>query len=135
MNRFAVRRSGFVAATWMFAAWLILALPKGSSQTPPAAQPGGSAASANIENGKKLYRSVGCWACHGYEGQGSIAGVRIGPLAVPAPSAVAYVRHPRGQMPPYTAKALKDSDLLDIFAFLQTIPKPPPVKDIPLLNE
>jgi mono/diheme cytochrome c family protein len=47
----------------------------------------------------------------------------------------AYVRHPAGGMPPYTPKVLSDSQIDDIYAFLKTIPAPPPVKDIPLLNE
>ena len=39
-----------------------------------------------------------------------------------------------GQMPPYETKAISDSDLTDIYAFLQSVPKPPNPKDIPLLN-
>jgi hypothetical protein len=38
-------------------------------------------------------------------------------------------------MPPYTAKAVSDQDVVDIYAFLQTIPAPPPAKSIPLLNQ
>jgi hypothetical protein len=37
-------------------------------------------------------------------------------------------------MPPYTAKVLNDKDLADIYAFLVSRKTPPPVKDIPLLN-
>jgi ubiquinol-cytochrome c reductase cytochrome c subunit len=46
-----------------------------------------------------------------------------------------YVRHPSGGMPPYTSKVLSDAEIDDIYAFLKTIPAPPPVKDIPLLNQ
>jgi hypothetical protein len=38
-------------------------------------------------------------------------------------------------MPPYSAKALPDQDLADIYAFLKSIPMPPKGKDIPLLNK
>jgi cytochrome c1 len=38
-------------------------------------------------------------------------------------------------MPPYTAKVVSDQDLADIYAFLQSVKQPPPVKDIPLLNK
>ncbi len=38
-------------------------------------------------------------------------------------------------MPPYTDKAVSDSELADIHAFLRTLPQPPAVKDIPLLND
>jgi hypothetical protein len=38
-------------------------------------------------------------------------------------------------MPPYTAKAVPDSNLADIFAYLQTLPVSPSSKEIPLLIE
>jgi hypothetical protein len=38
-------------------------------------------------------------------------------------------------MPPYTAKVASDQDLADIYAFLLTIPAPPTVNTIPLLND
>jgi hypothetical protein len=37
-------------------------------------------------------------------------------------------------MPPYTEKVVSDQELADIFAYVQSIPKPPDVKTIPLLN-
>lgn len=93
-----------------------------------------AASAGNAENGKKIFSKVGCWECHGFVGQGG-AGARIGPPPLALPAFLAYVRHPKGQMPPYEAKAISDLDLTDIFAFLQSVPKPPPVKNIPLLNE
>jgi hypothetical protein len=36
-------------------------------------------------------------------------------------------------MPPYTSKLVTDAQLVDIHAFLASIP--PPAKDIPLLNQ
>ena len=38
-------------------------------------------------------------------------------------------------MPPYTSKVVSDSEMADIYAFLQSLPQPPAVKDIPLLND
>jgi cytochrome c553 len=38
-------------------------------------------------------------------------------------------------MPPYTAKVASDQDLADIRAFLATMPEPPPLKSIPILNQ
>jgi mono/diheme cytochrome c family protein len=35
-----------------------------------------------------------------------------------------YVRAPRQQMPPYTDRILSDADLADIYAFVQSRPKP-----------
>jgi hypothetical protein len=37
-------------------------------------------------------------------------------------------------MPPYTAKIVSDQQAADIFAFLQSLPKPPAVETIPLLR-
>ena len=34
-------------------------------------------------------------------------------------------------MPPYVEKVLGDQDVRDIYAYLATIPQPPPLKDIP----
>jgi hypothetical protein len=47
---------------------------------------------------------------------------------------VSFVRTTSGTMPPYSAKILSDDDLSDIYAYLQSIPKPPDAKSIPLLN-
>jgi ubiquinol-cytochrome c reductase cytochrome c subunit len=46
-----------------------------------------------------------------------------------------YVRQPSGEMPPYTVKVVTDAQLADIYAFLRTVPQPPPVDSIPLLKE
>jgi mono/diheme cytochrome c family protein len=48
---------------------------------------------------------------------------------------IAYVRHPAGAMPPYTSKVISDAELTDIRAFLASLPAPPPLKSIPLLNQ
>ena len=90
----------------------------------------------NAENGKRLFNKYGCYECHGHEGQGStMAGPRIGPDPVPLSVMLTYVRKPTGEMPPYTDKVVSDKDLADIHAFLESLPHPPPVKSIPLLNQ
>jgi mono/diheme cytochrome c family protein len=98
-----------------------------AAQTKPA--PG------NPENGKKLFTSFGCYQCHGREGQGGAAGPRLAPKPIPLVALNAYVRHPSGAMPPYTAKVASDGDLADVHAFLGTIKSPEPVASIPLLNQ
>jgi ubiquinol-cytochrome c reductase cytochrome c subunit len=95
------------------------------------AQESGNA--GNAENGKRLFVEEGCYQCHGYAGQGGGAGPRIAPRA--ATAGIQYVRRPTGVMPPYTTKVLPDKELADIRAFLGTIQPPPPVKNIPLLNQ
>jgi mono/diheme cytochrome c family protein len=44
------------------------------------------------------------------------------------------VRKPAG-MPAYSAKVMSDAELADVRAYLATIPAPPPVNTIPLLNQ
>jgi hypothetical protein len=55
------------------------------------------------------------------------------PLAWPAFQA--WVRTTSGDMPPYTQKVLSDQELIDIYAHLQSVPKSPDYKTIPLLNQ
>ena len=94
-----------------------------------------AASKGDVKNGKRLYVSYGCYQCHGREGQGSSAtGPRLGPKPIPLQAFVSYVRRPTGQMPPYTTKVVPDSELADIHAFLESLPQPPPLKSIPLLN-
>jgi len=93
--------------------------------------------SANATKGQHLFMSYGCYECHGNEGQGSTqtAGSRIGPIEIPFAPFVAYIRQPTAQMPPYTAKAVSDADLADIYAFLVSRPHSTPAKSIQLLNQ
>ena len=93
-----------------------------------------AAKGADAENGKKLFTNDGCYECHGYVGQGGGAGPRIAPKPIPFAAFSKYVRHPTNQMPPFTAKVVSDKDLADIYAYLESIPQPPPAKDLPLLK-
>jgi ubiquinol-cytochrome c reductase cytochrome c subunit len=89
----------------------------------------------NAENGKRIFNKIGCYQCHGHEGQGSVmTGPRIAPDPVPFEVLAGYVRKPTGEMPPYTAKVVSDQELADIYAFLQSRPHPPSAKNIPGLK-
>lgn len=95
------------------------------------------AVAASAERGKTAYIQNGCWQCHGTMGQGSImtsGGKRLAPDPMPWEAFSAFVRSTNRSMPPYSEKILSDGDLADIYAFLQSIPKPPDVKNLPLLN-
>jgi len=92
-----------------------------------------AAAQGNAANGKKVFMKQMCYRCHGTDGQGG-AGPRLAPKPVSTEQLTKYVRNPTGQMPPYTTQ-VTDAELADIRAYLATIPAPPPVKDIPLLNQ
>jgi len=87
------------------------------------------------EAGKRLYMKNGCYQCHGTVGQGTIAGVRIGPPPLSAEGVIRYVRRPAGQMPAFTEKVMSDREITDVYAFLKMIPPPKPSKDVPLLND
>ena len=94
-----------------------------------------AAPAGNAEEGKKLFASVGCYQCHGYEAQGGSAGPRLAPRPIPYAQLMKYVRHPTGEMPPFTEKTVKDAELTDIYAFLRSQPAPPDVDKIPLLKQ
>jgi mono/diheme cytochrome c family protein len=100
------------------------------AQTPTstAAAPTGDAV-----NGKKIFDKYGCYQCHDHDAKGG-AGARLVPNPVPFAVFSHYVRQPKGEMPPYTSKVVSDQELADIYAFLKTIPAPPPAKSIPILN-
>ena len=89
----------------------------------------------NATNGRTLLLKIGCYQCHGNEGQGGAAGSRIGRSPMLAfRNFVTYVRAPRGEMPPYTEKVVAEKDLADIYASLSSLPPAPAVESIPLLK-
>ncbi len=107
----------------VFAAAVTL-LPAQGTTTPP----------GNAENGKKLWVKDNCYTCHGYDGHGG-AGAKLAPKPIPQAAFIAIVRHPPASgMPTFSEKVIPDSDLRDMWAYLNSIPAPKAVKDIPLLN-
>jgi len=97
----------------------------------------GGALAASAEKGKTAFIQNGCWQCHDYNGQGSVAtsnGKVIARTQLPLDAFMSFVRTTNGQMPPYRAPVISDGDLGDIYAYLQSLPEPKAVSDIPLLN-
>ncbi|WP_158271660.1 cytochrome c [Limnohabitans sp. 2KL-1] len=88
----------------------------------------------SAESGKQAYFKNGCWGCHGFVGQGGIAGPKLAPEPKPIEYIQAFVRHTKGPMPPYSEKILSNQELVDIHAYLKSIQKGPDYKSIPLLN-
>ncbi len=114
----------------------------GTSSTTQVAQSGG-APQGRADNGRQLFKKVGCYECHGTEAQGSLAstewtsGPRLGPNPAPFRLFTRYVRHaPKAPqiMPPYTTKVLSDQDLADIYAFLQSVRPSVPIDEVPVLE-
>ena len=87
------------------------------------------------EKGKQLFVKNGCWQCHGFVGQGGIAGPRIAPDPMPLEAMSNFVRNSSRAMPPYREAVLSDADLKEIHAYLVSVPKPADPKSIPLLNQ
>jgi mono/diheme cytochrome c family protein len=117
MNRLFVR---------YFAAGVLLGLPGLAwvADAPPSA-----------ERGRELYMNTGCVHCHGSLGQGSAAGKRLAPNALPAPAIAAFIRATSTTMPAYSEKLLSDADVADIAAFLASIPSSAKAADIAALRD
>ena len=116
---------------------ITLAAHVGTWQAPasPASpgQPSAAAPAGDAEKGKALFVKNGCYQCHNYEGHGGAAGARLAPNPLAFRAFVTYVRSPRGDMPPYTAKVMSEQDLADVHAYLRSRPRPAAVSSIPLL--
>jgi mono/diheme cytochrome c family protein len=90
----------------------------------------------NAENGKKLYATYYCWACHGSLGRAGGAAPAITPSTRTDMELITYLRKPAGNMPPYTSKVISEQELADIAAYMRSIPSgTPDPKTIPLLQE
>ena len=142
MKIFACRTEKFASAVAalavVFLSGLALtgpALPNAKAQE-KAAEPKASATPAgNAARGKAFFTNYGCYHCHGTAAQGEGAtGPRLAPRPIPFTEFLHQLRQPSAEMPPYTAKVTPDSQVADIYAFLQTLPAPPKLADVPLLK-
>ena len=106
------------------------------ANNPPPTSP----VTGNAANGKSLYYSYGCYACHGYNGEtGARPFVgRWGNLAT-EPGFLAFLRGranvaplvPSTSMPNFSEGSLPDKQAKDIYAYIRTFKStaPPDVKD------
>jgi mono/diheme cytochrome c family protein len=89
----------------------------------------------NAARGKQLYMSTGCYQCHGTSGEGGgNAGPRVAPYPMPYEGFLMQVRKPRARMPFYTEVVMPEKDVVDIYAYLLSIPKGKAVDEIPMLK-
>lgn len=95
------------------------------------------ALAADAARGKTAYIHNGCWQCHDFAGEGvsTSGGKVLARTALPLDAFKIFVRTTDGAMPPYRQAVLSDDDLADIYAYLQSLPAPKAVNEIPLLNE
>lgn len=84
-------------------------------------------------HGQQLFNSLGCTACHGQQGEGLI-GPTIAQTDLPLSTVVRQYRAPYQNMPPFGRDQLSETDIADIYAFLQTLPSPQAVVPSVLAN-
>lgn len=108
--------------------WTLSATPAWSDEPGESREPGD-----DVEEGLALYVSQQCWQCHGYEGQGGVAGVRLAPTLLTFEAFARLVRF-TNLMPAYSPKVLSDEQLRLIYAYVRSIPEPPPLEEIPELD-
>jgi mono/diheme cytochrome c family protein len=102
---------------------------------PAKAMPAPLAPTGSATRGKLIFVKVGCYECHDYAGEGSVfTGPSLSPNPLPYPAFAAQVRFPRQYMPKYPVKYLSDRQLADIYAYVLSLPPPPPLKSLPLLT-
>lgn len=122
----------------------ILNAQRGGGGPLPNNPPPTSPVTGNAANGKGLYYSYGCYACHGYNGEtGARAFVgRWGNLATEQ-AFITFLRGranvaplpPSTSMPNFSEASMSDKQAKDIYAYIRTFKSTaPPLKDIPTLN-
>lgn len=100
-----------------------------------AADPKPAPAAGGADEGRAAYVEHGCYQCHGYDGQGGFAGVRIAPDPLPYSAFAALVRYPANLMPAYPPPLLSDAQLKLIHDYVVSIPQPTPAAEIRALIE
>jgi mono/diheme cytochrome c family protein len=101
------------------------------SSLPAAAQELAAAA----ERGQQTFMRVGCYQCHGSNGQGNNAGPALTPETLPPQVIAIFIRSTPGRMPVYPEEVLSDNEIADIVAFLKTVPPPPSADNIDVLKD
>ena len=78
----------------------------------------------NPVNGQRLFFELTCNICHGDHGQG-VVGPTIAQTVVPYERVVQQYREPLDEMQTFTPEQVSDEEIADIYAWLQTQPRPP----------
>ena len=112
----------------------------------PRAQAPASPITGNAVNGKKLYESYTCYACHGFNGETgarAFVGNRSSNLATES-NFITFLRaranvaptQPSTSMPNYSAATLSDAQAKDIYAYIKSFKSTaPPVDEIPVFKQ
>ncbi len=84
----------------------------------------------NPANGQNLFFSLGCNVCHGDQGEG-LVGPTIAMTIVPLDRVITQYREPLEAMQVFPPDKVSDEEIADIYAWLQTVPRPPEADVIP----
>jgi mono/diheme cytochrome c family protein len=87
----------------------------------------------DAKHGKDLFLSYACYSCHSFDGHGG-AGARLVPMPLNQAGFISFVRN-AGRMPTYGPKVISDAQLVDIYAYIKTLPTSRDAKSIPLIQE
>ena len=94
------------------------------------------AQNSQLEKGKRLFETKACYQCHGWRGQGGLAGARLAQTKLNLQGFRNILRNPPpSNMPPYRAAVLTDQEVADLFAYIQSFPAPEPAAKVPLLKD
>jgi mono/diheme cytochrome c family protein len=74
-------------------------------------------------NGKAQWAARNCKSCHGDNGEGKYAGPRAGDGKTAA-DWIKQVRTPLANMPAFSTTQISDTIITDLWAYMQTLPKP-----------
>lgn len=84
----------------------------------------------NPVNGQNLFFSMGCNVCHGDRGEG-LVGPTIAKTVVPLDRVVEQYREPLEAMTAFPPDQISDEEIADVYAWLQTVERPPAAQEIP----
>ncbi len=84
----------------------------------------------NPANGQNLFFSLGCNVCHGDSGEG-LVGPTIAMTVVPLDRVIEQYREPLEAMTEFTPDQVSDEEIADIYAWLQSVERPPAADEIP----
>ena len=96
-----------------------------------------AADSEAAKRGESLYMQHQCYSCHGTQGQGGErnAGPKIFPNPTPFVAFELQLRTPRNLMPRYAVQSINDTQLKDLYAYVENMRTSPAVSQIPLLQQ
>ena len=88
------------------------------------AAPEDEGAVGNPINGQALFFEMGCNVCHGDRGEG-LVGPTISMTVVPLDRVIEQYRQPLEAMTAFPPEEISDEEIADIYAWLQTVERPP----------